>query len=934
MLRNTTVKNGEIQGLPGTDPRITVYKGIPYALPPVGENRFRAPQPAKNWDGVFKAFEFAPISYQDQPGVGDDITSREWFVDPDVPMSEDSLYLNIWTPAKRAGEKLPVLVWIHGGAFQWGYSSEMEFDGEQLASRGIVVVSLNYRLAVFGFLSHPEITADSPDAPSNFGLLDQRLAINWVHDNIAAFGGDPDMITIAGQSAGGGSVLNQLACTGDNSFIKRAAIFSGVIELPDKDADIFSPLSLSEAEKKGEAFFKIAGIAGLEEAKKLSAKDLLSKYNEYVTSENGDNLLGIGRCFPVKDDKFVTGNPTQALKEGKSLNVPILLGNTSDEFIIGGVNAVEHSIKNVIAGAQKQGSKQDFYYYRFDPDIPSDGDKKEPYPGTFHSCDLWFFFNSITKCRRFYKGRHYDLAKQMCDYFANFVKTGNPNGKGCDNELLPTWEPYTLENKAEMEFLGCGATPCIEGGIRQNSRKQAVNPYLPSWEYIPDGEPYVFGDRIYIYGSHDLYGGETFCLGDYVCWSAPVNDLGNWKYEGVIYEKTSDPLNKDGHMCLYAPDVTVGPDGRYYLYYVLDKVSVVSVAVSDTPAGHYEFYGYVHYEDGTKLGDKETDEPQFDPGVMTEGDLTYLFTGFCGQGDRSRHGAMLTVLGRDMLTIIKPPVFVAPGNCYSEGTPYEGHAFFEAPSIRKIKDTYYFIYSSEVMHELCYATSKSPEGPFSYGGVIVSNCDMHIGTYKEAELPSAYGANNHGSIEKIGDDWYIFYHRHTNGTWYSRQGCAEKLTVKEDGSIPQVEITSCGLNGGPLSDIGEYPAYLACNIFTDEHKMYVEASCPRVIQEGGDDYCAPGHIKAIVDTTTIGFKYFDLKDVTGLRIKTRGYFKGDFEVRTSLTGDPLGKIPVDFTNIWASGECRFAGKLSGTHALYLVFKGTGEGSLKSIEFLH
>ena len=132
-------------------------------------------------------------------------------------------------------------------------------------------------------------------------------------------------------------------------------------------------------------------------------------------------------------------------------------------------------------------------------------------------------------------------------------------------------------------------------------KKQAYNPYLPSWEYIPDGEPYVFGDRVYVYGSHDRYNGHVFCLGDYVCWSAPIDDLGDWRYEGVIYPKTADPLNPEGKMCLYAPDLTVGPDGRYYLYYVLDKVGVMSVAVSDAPAGRYEFYGYVHYADGTRL---------------------------------------------------------------------------------------------------------------------------------------------------------------------------------------------------------------------------------------------------------------------------------------------------------------------------------------------
>ena len=314
---------------------------------------------------------------------------------------------------------------------------------------------------------------------------------------------------------------------------------------------------------------------------------------------------------------------------------------------------------------------------------------------------------------------------------------------------------------------------------------KAFNPYLPSWEYIPDGEPYVFNGRVYVYGSHDFYNGYVFCMGDYVCWSAPVEDLSDWRYEGVIYPRNEDPLNKDGKMCLYAPDVTVGPDGRYYLYYVLDHVSVVSVAVCDEPAGRYEFYGYVHYPDGTLLGEKEGDQPQFDPGVLTEGEITYLYTGFCGIGDKSRSGAMATILEKDMITIKEAPVFVAPGCEYSQGTGFEHHAFFEAPSIRKIKDTYYFIYSSEVMHELCYATSKSPTGGFRYRGVLNSNCDLHIDHDKPADMPMAYGANNHGSIVEINGDWYIFYHRHTNGTWYSRQGCAEKLHMNEDGSLPR-----------------------------------------------------------------------------------------------------------------------------------------------------
>lgn len=464
-------------------------------------------------------------------------------------------------------------------------------------------------------------------------------------------------------------------------------------------------------------------------------------------------------------------------------------------------------------------------------------------------------------------------------------------------------------------------------------KRQAVNPYLPPWEYIPDGEPYVFDGRVYIYGSHDYYNGYVFCMGDYVCWSAPVEDLSDWRYEGVIYSKTADPLNKEGKMCLYAPDVTVGPDGRYYLYYVLDKVSVVSVAVCDTPAGKYEFYGYVHDKDGVRLGERKGDEPQFDPGVLTEGDRTYLYTGFCGRGDKSRTGAFVTVLGPDMLTITEEPVRVAPGCEYSEGTGFEGHAFFEASSIRKYKNTYYFIYSSEVMHELCYAVSDRPTEGFTYQGVLVSNCDMHIDTYKPADMPAAYGANNHGSMVQIGEDWYIFYHRHTNGSWYSRQGCAERLQIQENGYIPQVEITSCGLNDGPLKGDGEYPAYIACHLFTEKPSMYVGGeSYPKIMQDGRDGDEEIGYIGNIQDTATAGFKYFDMKNVNRIRITTRGYADGVVEVRTRWDGEVLARIPIVYTNVWETYEAGIA-MPDGIQSLYLTFRGQGNASLKSFELL-
>lgn len=470
-------------------------------------------------------------------------------------------------------------------------------------------------------------------------------------------------------------------------------------------------------------------------------------------------------------------------------------------------------------------------------------------------------------------------------------------------------------------------------------KKQAFNPYLPSWEYIPDGEPYVFGDRVYVYGSHDRFRGHAYCLNDYVCWSAPINDLANWRYEGVIYPKTSDPLNKDGHMCLYAPDVTVGPDGRYYLYYVLDKVSIVSVAVSDTPAGRYEFYGYVHYPDGTLLGERKGDEPQFDPAVLTEGDRTYLYTGFCWKDDKSRSGPMVTVLGPDMLTVEEGPVFIAPSGPYSKGTSFEGHEFFEASSIRKRGDTYYFIYSSVAMHELCYATSRYPDKGFEYGGVIVSNCDLHIDSYKPANKPMYYGWNNHGSIVEINGQWYIFYHRHTDGTPFSRQACAEPIRFREDGSIVQAEMTSCGLNGGPLIGRGEYPAYIACNLFCSHEAMYtgseglwMDARFPKITQDGRDGDQEDGYIQNMRDGATAGFKYFDCRGVTRVSIKVRGYCRGAFEVKTSWDGEPLGTIPVDFSNIWQE----YTADISipdGVQALYFTYRGTGSAALKSFALL-
>ena len=466
-------------------------------------------------------------------------------------------------------------------------------------------------------------------------------------------------------------------------------------------------------------------------------------------------------------------------------------------------------------------------------------------------------------------------------------------------------------------------------------KNPVLNPYLPSWEYIPDGEPYVFDGRVYVYGSHDAFNGALFCLNDYVCWSAPVDDLGSWRYEGVIYRKEQDPRNPEGRSCLYAPDVTQGPDGRYYLYYVLDKEQVVSVAVCDTPAGQYEFLGYVHDKDGGILGERPGDEGQFDPGVLTEGDKTYMYTGFCWYYRKDRHGPMVTVLDKDMLTIVEEPVFIAPSAPYSAGSGYEGHEFFEASSIRKRGDKYYFIYSSIRFCELCYAISDNPISGFQYGGVIVANNDTNIATYKPAEKPMYFGGNNHGSMVEIGDQWYIFYHRHTNGHAFSRQGCLEKIYFAEDGHIPQVEMTSCGST--PLPGVGEWPAYIACNLFAKEPRAYdenardwVDCLVPKITQDGKDGDTDPAYIFNMKDGATAGFKYFDCKGVKAISITVRGQMNGHVLVKTAWDGEALCRIPVGKENIWHTLRQDIA-LPDGVNALYFTYEGGGYMALKSFE---
>ena len=480
MLRETVTEQGRVRGVVGTDARITVYKGIPYAADTSGDNRWRAPQPGPKWEGVRDCSEFGPITVQAVPGKDPNaFYSKEWHVDPEVPMGEDGLRLNIWTPAKSADEKLPVFVWFFGGAFKEGYAHEMEFDGERLASRGIIYVSVAYRVNIFGFLCHPDLVKEAPEAPANFGMLDQRAGLEWVIRNIANFGGDPGNITIGGQSAGGGSVWNHLTSPGSRNLFQKAIIQSagGLGFRYPKSMFGFRSFTFEDAQQNGAKFLKeVLGCDTIAEARKLDAREIEEK------------VLATGAMFgPIVDGKFMLQSQNEAILKDELPRIPILIGNTTNEFMNGPAADDEETIvkwaqdsfgeyadeyldicrrmaketgeslrKVATVGTFELGSqlalecfadqKRDIHYYIFGPTIPGDD------AGAFHSSDLWFMSENLLKCWRPFDGHHFDLARKMANYWANFVKTGDPNGNDKDGTPMLHWDPFTAEDRCNIFF--------------------------------------------------------------------------------------------------------------------------------------------------------------------------------------------------------------------------------------------------------------------------------------------------------------------------------------------------------------------------------------------------------------------------------------------------------------------------------------------------
>ena len=496
MLRKVKVKNGLLQGMTGKDPRITVFRGVPYAKPPVGELRWKAPLPAEDWEGVRKCYEYADMAMMRvHPGMDDDFYTKELHpVAAEYKMSEDCLYLNIFTPAKTTEDNIPVFVYIHGGGLQDGYSYEVEFDPERVARRGVIVVMVAYRLGLFGFLAHPEITARTPEGEviSNFGMQDQSMAIHWVYDNIRAFGGDPDNIVICGQSAGARSVQAQICTPLNDGLIKGAIIQSAVsMMFGDEDQSMAAIPSLQEAEKYGADFLQTIGIDSLEEAEKTDAHELMRRLDK--ASEKTRYVFGL-----CTDGRFVRESAPSAYYNNRVADIPLIVGvcqgETQSPFIKGSLNYQEYlqkakkygdreaeflrlaevtndeeadalmagdAFNNFLAGTRgfcelRSSMGQKVYYYIFDHDIPGDD------AGSFHGSDLWFMFDSLGNSWRPFEGKHYDLARQVTSYWTNFVKYKDPNGTDYNGNPLPLWEPYSRDKKAVMKFLDTPVPEILE----------------------------------------------------------------------------------------------------------------------------------------------------------------------------------------------------------------------------------------------------------------------------------------------------------------------------------------------------------------------------------------------------------------------------------------------------------------------------------------
>ncbi|MFI5153060.1 MAG: carboxylesterase/lipase family protein [Chitinophagales bacterium] len=454
---------GQVSGSLNTTGDVYAFKGIPFAAPPVGDLRWKAPQPVKPWDAVKKCLAFGPSPMQPTPAPFS-MWSEEFLI-PKEPISEDCLYLNVWTGAKSAGEKRAVLVWIYGGGFASGGSAVPIYDGEAMAKKGIVFVSINYRVGPFGFFAHPDLTKESgKNASGNYGIMDQIAALKWIQKNITQFGGDPGNVTIAGQSAGSFSVNCLVATPLAKGLFQKAIGESGAI---------FSNAmpNLAKGEEGGLNIAKTLNASSIADLRKISAEDIMKK---------GMGLRGL-----IVDGYVLPESVAQIFAEGKENKVSLMTGWNQDEGLMFGATKKAEDFKkdlndrygehattalkyfpadndsiaalsqsnlsrDMVFGSQNyawakitadHGSK--VYLYRFARKVPGTGIYAKY--GAFHTGEVPYAYDNLKFVNRPWQESDHQLAETMSSYWANFIKTGIPNGKN-----LPNWPAYTKNGKEVM----------------------------------------------------------------------------------------------------------------------------------------------------------------------------------------------------------------------------------------------------------------------------------------------------------------------------------------------------------------------------------------------------------------------------------------------------------------------------------------------------
>ena len=419
------VEGGLLQGVPSEDPSVIVFKGIPYAAPPVGELRLQPPQDVIPWEGVRECSAFSAIAPQpgNAPGT---FYGEEFYWMPQPEQSEDCLYLNIWAPAKAVGKQgaaLPVAMWIHGGAYDQGYGYEVTMDGDAWAKRGVILVTINYRVGIFGFMAHPDLIAeDAKNAPGNYGTLDQIAALKWIKNNIAQFGGDPTNITILGQSAGAASIKNLVMSPLSKKLISHAIIQSG----GGIDEQVLPEQSLTEFAADCKVFMDENGLTDLAKMRAASAEQLMEIFN------NKPQEL---RFRPHYDSVNIPYGFTAATFDGTIANVPYMIGYCANDNPTMGAGVQRFAIER-----KKQHTKP-VYTYLFARPLPGDN------AGSFHSSELWFMFHTLDRAWRPFTEADYKLADEMTDAWTNFAKTGNPNAPDSND-----WKPYDPETDFTYVF--------------------------------------------------------------------------------------------------------------------------------------------------------------------------------------------------------------------------------------------------------------------------------------------------------------------------------------------------------------------------------------------------------------------------------------------------------------------------------------------------